>query len=261
LKLKPARPAAVNSEQGLRNAVSAKNMSQEESTAEQPAAEGPPLYQFEDMRLKVGDRLQIQLPSNVAQDRQIVKLIGYVEKLCLLITAPSGAGFVKSLVEGDRIVVRVFLGQGAFGFACFLDRIIRLPFEYLHLSFPREIQGLMIRKAPRVKTDIGLTIKTPAGKVDAFVANLSATGMSLRTQTQLGAKGDELSFTLPLALYDVKTEIKLWGKICAITSIPLEGGGEEHQFGIELLNVRPEETLILQSVVHHELAKNPYSVV
>lgn len=236
-------------------------MSQEESTAAQSVPQGPPLYQFEDMRLKVGDRLQVQLPSTVTQDRQIVKLIGYVDKQCLLVSTPSGAGFLKSLVEGDRIVVRIFSGQGAFGFVSFLDRIIRLPFEYLHLSFPREIQGLMIRKAPRVKTDISLSVDTSSGKVEAFVANLSATGMSLRTQTQLGAKGDEFSFTLPLALYDVKTELKLRGKIRAIMSIPLQGGGEEHQFGIELVDVRPEETLILQSVVHHELAKNPYSVV
>lgn len=236
-------------------------MSQEESTVAQTSPEGPPSYQFEDMRLKVGDRLQVQLPNTVSQDRQIVKLIGYVDSVCLLVSAPSGAGFLKSLVEGDRIVVRIFSGQGAFGFVCFLDRIIRLPFEYLHLSFPREIQGLMIRKAPRVKTEIEVKVDTSSGKVDAFVANLSATGMSLRSQAQLGAKGDEISFTLPLALYDVKTELKLRGKIRAITSIPLEGGGEEHQVGMELVDVRPEETLILQSVVHHELAKNPYSVV
>ena len=255
-------------------------MSQEETTTVEPAATAaataapqaaaaaaspdtpaPPLYQFEDMRLKVGDRLQIQLPTAVAQDRLIVKLIGYVDDQCLLITAPSGSGILKSLVEGDRVVVRIFSGQGAFGFVCYLDRIIRLPFEYLHLSFPREIQGLMIRKAPRVKTDINVKVDASSGVVDASVANLSATGMSLRTRTKLGEKGAEISFTLPLALYDVKTELKLNGKIRAITSIPVEGGGEEHQYGLELVDVRPEETLILQSVVHHELAKNPYSVV
>jgi hypothetical protein len=235
-------------------------MTQEESTA--VAAEAsPPTYHFEDMRLKVGDRLQIQLPSNVAQDRQIVKLIGYVDKQCLLITSPGSSGLVKSLVEGDRIVVRIFSGQGAFGFVSFLDRVIRLPFEYLHLSFPKEIQGLMIRKAPRVKTEITVGVKTSAGNVDALVANLSATGMLLRSQAALGAKGDEITLTLPLALYDVKTELKLKARIRAVTTLPAEGGGEHHQVGIELIEVRPDETLILQGVVHHELAKNPYSVV
>lgn len=236
-------------------------MSQEESTAVASEAANPPAYQFEDMRLKVGDRLQVQLPGNVSQDRQIVKLIGYVDRQCLLVTAPAGAGVVKSLVEGDRVVVRIFSGQGAFGFVCFLDRVIRLPFEYLHLSFPKEIQGLMIRKAPRVKTEIAVSVQTPSAKVDAVVSNLSATGMLLRSDTALGAKGGEITLTLPLALYDVKTELKLKARIRAVTSIPVEGGGESHQFGIELIELRPDETLILQSVVHHELAKNPYSVV
>src|SRR5262245_12363652 len=112
-------------------------MSQEESTVATAEPAGPPAYQFEEIHLKVGDRLQVQLPNNVAQDRQIVKLIGYMDKQCLMVTAPAGPGILKSLVEGDRIVVRIFSGQGAFGFVCFLDRIIRLPFEYLHLSFPK----------------------------------------------------------------------------------------------------------------------------
>jgi hypothetical protein len=237
------------------------NMSQDQNTQERPPPQDQPLYQFEDMHLKVGDRLQVQLPNNVAEDRQIVKLIGYLDKQCLFVTAPAAAGLQRFLIEGDRIVVRIFSGQGAFGFVSFVDRIIRQPFEYLHLSFPREIQGLMIRKAPRVKTEIGVVVETSSAKADAVVSNLSATGMSLRTETPLGAKGDELSCTLPLALYDVKTELKLRGRIRAITSLPVEGGGERHQFGVEFLEVKPDETLILQSVVHYELQKNPYSVV
>lgn len=225
------------------------------------AASNVPLYQFEDMRLKVGDRLQLQLPPAVSQDRVIVKLIGYVEDLCLLVTAPAGPGILRSLVEGDEVVVRIFSGQGAFGFVCYVDRLIRLPFEYLHLSYPREIQGLMIRKAPRVKTDLNIKVDTSAGPMDANVANLSATGLSLRTATRLGAKGDEISFTMPLALYGVTTQLRLKGRIRTVLSMPGADGTEEHQFGVELVGVRPDETLILQSVVHHELAKNPYSVV
>jgi hypothetical protein len=239
-------------------------MSQEESTAvaaEITDAASRPAYQFEDMRLKVGDRLQIQLPTNVSQDRQIVKLIGYVDRQCLLVTAPNGSGMGKSLVEGDRVVVRIFSGQGAFGFVCYLDRIIRLPFEYLHLSFPTEIQGLMIRKAPRVKTEIAVSVQTASARVEATVANLSATGMLIRSEASLGAKGDDITLTMPLALYDVKTELKLKAKVRAVTSLPDEGGKDSHQFGVELVELRPDETLILQSVVHHELAKNPYSVV
>ncbi len=236
-------------------------MAQPESKPDKAVADDPPVYQFEDMRLKAGDRLQIQLPASVTQDKQIVRLIGYLDKQCLLITAPAGLGPQKPLREGDQIISRVFLGQGAFGFASFVDKIIRLPFEYLHLSFPKEIQGLMIRKAPRVKTEISATVENSSGNTEIQVSNLSATGMSLNSATALGAKDEDLSITLPLDLYDVKTELRLRGKIKAVIPAPGEGKGAEHRYGVEFVGLQPNETLILQSVVHHELAKNPYSVV
>lgn len=234
-----------------------------EPTPAPPAAvaDEPPAYQFEDMRLKAGDRLQVQLPPSITQDRQIVRLIGYLDKHCLLITAPAGLGWQKPLMEGDRVIARVFLGQGAFGFVSYVDKIIRLPFEYLHLSFPKQIQGLMVRKAPRVKTEIAATVETSSGNTGARVSNLSATGMLLHSATALGAKGSDLSVTLPLDLYEVKTELRLRSRIKAVSSTPIDGGGEDHRCGVEFLDLQPNETLILQSVVHHALAKNPYCVV
>jgi hypothetical protein len=224
-------------------------------------ADEPPVYQFEDMRLKAGDRLQMQLPASVTRERHIVRLIGYLDKQCLLVTAPAGLGWQKPLMEGDRVIARVFLGQGAFGFVSYVDKIIRLPFEYLHLSFPKQIQGLMVRKAPRVKTEISATVETSSGNAEARVLNLSATGMLLHSAKALGAKGDDLSVTLPLDLYEVKTELRLRSKIKAVSAPPTEGGSEEHRCGVEFLDLKPNETLILQSVVHHALAKNPYCVV
>lgn len=255
----PARaevPAKADATAQAEDPTQAKAPAQAEADAEEP-----PVYQFEDMRLKAGDRLQMQLPASVTQEKIIVRLIGYLDKQCLLVTSPAGLGWQKPLMEGDRVIARAFLGQGAFGFVSFVDKIIRVPFDYLHLSFPKDVQGLMVRKAPRVKTQIAAVIETSAGKVEAQVSNLSATGMLLHSVTALGAKGDELSVTLPLDLYDVKTELKLRGKIQAVSSAPIEGGGEQHRCGLEFLGLQPNETLILQSVVHHELAKNPYSVV
>ncbi|MBI3526549.1 MAG: flagellar brake protein [Betaproteobacteria bacterium] len=224
-------------------------------------ADEPPVYQFEDMRLKAGDRLQMQLPASVTHERPIVRLIGYLDKQCLLVTAPAGLGLQKPLMEGDRVIARVFMGQGAFGFVSFVDKVIRVPFDYLHLSFPKQIQGLMVRKAPRVKTEIAATVETSSGNAEAHVSNLSATGMLLHSATALGANGDNLSVTLPLNLYDVKTELRLRGRIKAVSSAAIEGGGDEHRCGVEFLDLQPNETLILQSVVHHELAKHPHSVV
>lgn len=230
------------------------------TTAEAAAPAEQQTYRFEDIRLKVGDRLQLQLPSHIADDRHIVRLIGYLDQQSLLVTSPGLAGLQKPMVEGDRLIVRVFSGQGAFGFVSFVDKIIRLPFEYLHLSFPREIQGLMIRNAPRARTDFQARVETAKAQADVRVANLSATGMLLRSNTVLGGKGDELKATLELNIYGVATTLRLRGRIRTAAELPAEEGGEAHQYGIEFVGVQPEETLILQSAVHHEVARNPYSV-
>ncbi len=220
----------------------------------------PPKYQFEDLRLKAGDRMQIQLPVNVTEEKQIVRLIGFLEKQCLLITLPANLSWQKRVREGDKVIARVFLGRGAFGFTSQIHKVIRSPFDYLHLTWPTEFQGLLIRKAPRVKTELAAKVQTAAGSVETQVVNLSATGMMLRSTAALGAKGEELSVTLPLALYDVTTELALRGTIKLVNPSKDETG-EFHLSGVEFVNLQPNETLILQSVVHHELGRNPYSVV
>jgi c-di-GMP-binding flagellar brake protein YcgR len=217
-------------------------------------------YQFEDLRLKAGDRMQIQLPVNVSEEKQIVRLIGFLDRQCLLITLPANLNWQKPIHEGDKVVARVFLGHGAYGFTSHVHKIIRSPFDYLHLTWPTEFQGLLIRKAPRVKTELAAKVQTAAGIAETQVVNLSATGMMLRSTAALGAKGEELAVTLPLALYDVTTELSLRGTIKLVNSRKDEDG-EVHLSGVEFVNLQPNETLILQSVVHHELGRNPYSVV
>lgn len=224
------------------------------------AATEPAKYQFEDLRLKAGDRMQIQLPVNVTEEKQIVRLIGFLEKQCLLITLPANLNWQKPVREGDKVIARVFLGRGAFGFTSHIHKVIRSPFDYLHLTWPTEFQGLLIRKAPRVKTELAAKVQTAAGSVETQVVNLSATGMMLSSTTPLGAKGEELAVTLPLAIYDVTTELALRGTIKLVNTRKDEDG-EVHLSGVEFVNLQPNETLILQSVVHHELGRNPYSVV
>ncbi|MEO8003905.1 MAG: flagellar brake protein [Betaproteobacteria bacterium] len=204
--------------------------------------------------------MQIQLPVNVTEEKQIVRLIGFLEKQCLLITLPANLNWQKPVREGDKVIARVFLGRGAFGFTSHISKVIRSPFDYLHLTWPTEFQGLLIRKAPRVKTELAAKVQTASGSVETQVVNLSATGMMLRSTAALGAKGEELAVTLPLALYDVTTELALRGTIKLVNTSKDEAG-EFHLSGVEFVNLQPNETLILQSVVHHELGRNPYSVV
>ena len=112
-------------------------------------------FTFDDMRLKAEDRLQLEPPQQLSRERFAVKVIGFLRGISLLVTMPITAnGLRLQLMENEKVVMRSFSGQNAFGFACTIQRIGKLPFDYLHLTFPDNIQGSMVRKAPRIKTRI-----------------------------------------------------------------------------------------------------------
>jgi len=131
------------------------NLAEDPTTPGSSANAPQSSFPFEAMNLKVGDRLQAQAPKKVSAERCFVRLIGYLQDLSMLITTPATVNGVRmQLMEGDQLVMRVFSSQNAFGFACDVQRVCKLPYNYLHISFPKDIQGTVIRKAARVKTKI-----------------------------------------------------------------------------------------------------------
>ncbi|HRQ48488.1 MAG TPA: flagellar brake protein, partial [Rhodocyclaceae bacterium] len=116
-----------------------------------PVAEPPQIFTFADMKLGIGDRLQIQLPAHLQSERAFVRVVGYLENTSLIVTAPSRNGVRLELLENEVLIVRAFSRQSAFAFNCSILRVCKLPFDYLHLSFPRRIQGTVIRKSTRVR--------------------------------------------------------------------------------------------------------------
>lgn len=128
------------------------NLDEDPTTPASSANVAKSSFPFEAMSLKVGDRLQAQPPTKVSAERCFVRLIGYLEDLSMLITTPATVNSVRlQLMEGDQLVMRVFSSQNAFGFASEVQRICKLPYSYLHISFPKKVQGTVIRKAARVK--------------------------------------------------------------------------------------------------------------
>jgi hypothetical protein len=100
--------------------------------------------------------------------------------------------------------MRSFSGQNAFAFPA-VERIYSF-FEYLHLSFPDVIQGVVIRKAPRVKAKIIAAVqntnsRNAAEQVSALISNISANGAALDAKRPLGKKGDTLNLAFRVILH------------------------------------------------------------
>ena len=224
-------------------------------------------FSFDDMKLKPGDRLQLEPPLQLARERFSVKVIGFVRDLSMLVTIPVTAnGLRLQLMENEKVVMRSFSGQDAFGFACNIQRIIKIPFEYMHLTFPDNIQGIMVRKAPRIKTRIIATVhgsKSAETQVSALISDISAHGISLEAKRQLGDKGDILNLAFRVQLHNVEAYLSLKGVIRAVISGDPAAAEKSDliRHGIEFHELQPNDSVILQSMIYQQLIENPHKRV
>lgn len=225
-------------------------------------------FTFDDMKLKVEDRLQLEPPAQLARERFLVRVIGFLRGASLLVTTPITAnGLRLQLMEGETVVMRSFSGQNAFGFACTIERIIKIPYEYLHLSFPKNIQGIVIRKAPRVKTHIIAAVQDSksgaAEQISALISDISANGASLDAKRPLGDKGDILNLAFRVHLHNIDAYLSIKGAIRAV----LGGNAADEskpgliRHGIEFQELQPNDCVVLQSMIYQQMIENPHKLV
>ncbi|MFA6013626.1 MAG: flagellar brake protein [Gallionellaceae bacterium] len=225
-------------------------------------------FTFDDLKLKVEDRLLLEPPAKLGSDRLPVKVIGFLKGQSLLVTTPMAtSGQRLQLLENETVIIRSFSGQNAFAFSSSVMRICRLPYEYLHLSFPVNIQGLAIRKAPRVKTRIIVSVQSlkpgSGEQISALICDISAKGLSLDAKRQLGEKGDTLSLAFRLQLHKIEALLSIKGIIRSISNIDAVNDTKPAliRYGIELQNLQPNDSVVLQSMIYQQMIENPHNLI
>jgi hypothetical protein len=224
-------------------------------------------FAFEAMNLRVGDRLQVQPPARVSLERCPVRLIGYLQDMSLLITAPATPNSVRlQMMEGDSLVMRYFSGQNAFGFACDVQRVCKLPYNYLHIGFPAKIQGTVIRKAARVRTKVIARISTEKDAHAAHtgvISNLSANGALLDARRSVAETGDVIKLVFKLKLHGIQTELSLSAVVrtCFDDENLKQSGASLSHFGLQFTDLSPNDQMLLQSMVYQHMIEQPQSVI
>ena len=222
---------------------------------------------FHDMRLRVGDRIQLQPPASLGTDRHIVRLLGYLDNASLMVTAPMSNGMRVPVREHDKIVARVFSSQKAFGFDCAVVRVCKMPYDYLHLSFPNLIQGAVIRKSPRIKTKIIASIARPdAGngteKQSGMIINLSADGALVKARQPLAAKSQEIALSFRVTLHNMEAYLTTKAVVRNVFEDEDKENAEALKFhhGIQFLELQPNDSVILQSLIYQQIIEQPHTL-
>lgn len=222
-------------------------------------------FNFDDMQLKVGDRLQLQLHSSAKSSccsnngTCMVTVIGYVPDHSLIVSMPKTDQLIgQPFLEGDQILVRLFSGRCAFSFTVFVDKLVKLSFRYLHLSFPKHILGQTIRKSRRVRTAIEAEATVNSGSIPLIITNLSAAGAEISTHTELGGIGTLIELFVKVKIHGKEISLQLQSIIRSFKAINKQ---DVLRYGVEFTGLQAEQIFSLRSFIYQELVENPNNIV
>jgi c-di-GMP-binding flagellar brake protein YcgR len=224
---------------------------------------------FEQMQLRTGDRLQLELSSDAGLTHHFTTVIGYVPKLSVLVRTPSVRGTPVEIRENETVVVRAFSGRSIYAFSTKVLVACRTPFPYLHLAYPESVRANPIRSAERVRVGLRATAANPqrdpqGNPVSCTLGDLSVTGAQLECARDIGDRGDRLQVFFAFKLEPQGYEVKLNPK-AEVQSVRRyrdeRNGGEVHSYGVRFEGLHATESLLLQSYIHQLLLSDRSRIV
>jgi hypothetical protein len=218
-------------------------------------------YKFDSLRLTIGHRLQIELPT---QNEPVpARLLGYLKGETLIVRLAATASLGNHpLGEDDALTVRGFSGRIAFSFQTTIEKIRYVPYTYCHLKFPEGVQGTEIRHAERVRVNLPVKVVSTPGPegqvVEATIANLSSAGAMLLSAEELGVVGDRLALTFRFWVMpnDYEVNMNVSAVIQTVTS-PDQAGVEGLHYGVKFDAIRSTESILLQNLIYQRLQESP----
>jgi hypothetical protein len=222
------------------------------------AAAARPPCRFSDMRLKVGDRVQVEPPAQMGAGRVSAKVVGWVDGKSLILTVPQTPTGRLCLHAGECVVVRAFTGRSAYAFSCTALRSTIKPSEYLHLSFPDRIDGVDVRSSPRFRVALPAQVRLSEDSEPhpATIDNIGSTGALLVCGHPLGAVGDGLHVAFEVVLHDVPASLNLRAQIRTAEQAP---GAAQYRHGVVFVEPGDHDRLILAALVWFNMYENPKS--
>lgn len=213
----------------------------------------------DDLSLDIGDVLQLQFLSSGTQERCYVKVIGYLHDRSLIVTTPHVNGKYMLLREGQPIAVRLLSGHNIMAFTVNVLRSCSRPYPYLHLSYPKEMQAIMVRKAQRINfTGIAdvQACKPDAPLRQVTVEDISTSGALLVGPEKLAEVKDLLTLSLKVK---VAGENEVMRFVCVIRNVRervARDQNSEFLHGIEFQFADRQESVLLHAFVYEQIVNS-----
>lgn len=211
---------------------------------------------LEETRLQIGDLVNLQALANDDAQRYSVKLIGMSKGRSVLVTTPMVDGRYLLLKEGQGFVLRAFSGKNAYAFATQILKSVNTPYPYLHLSYPREVKSLTVRKGSRANVRLICAVTgadNPAVSAAGQIVNISAGGALLVFREPFGEKGMNLIVKFKVLVNGIEAVLDLKAVVRALHQDHSADSELPHRVGVQFADVSAEDSIPLLAYVYQEL--------
>ena len=213
-----------------------------------------------DLKQNIGNTLQLQFVPGNSEERYYVKLIGYLEDKSILVTTPRFDGAALKIPTEQKFVVRMISGNSAQGFSATTMFSTTRPYPHLHLSYPKDLQSITVRKAERVNCKLIVTVQNEEAEYSlgegksASMEDISTAGSQLFTMDAVGDKGNTITINSKVTVAGIEQYLKISGIIRRV--IEPEKKGDKFEYGIEFVLLEDKDKLILHGFVYEQMMKD-----
>lgn len=220
-----------------------------------PAPEATGSLPLEQVKLNIGDSIQLQAQSETDTSRYYVTLVGYLAGHSFIVTTPTVEGSVLLMREGQSFVVRLFSGKSAYAFTALIKRVTNSPFPHLHLSYPREVRGIVVRSSVRAQANIICSATIAGGTAVACVArDISMGGALLASREQIGSTGEKLTLKLRVIVSEVEHLLTLNCQIRSVNIAMISGDNAPSiQHGVSFEELSPQDKLVITALLYQNV--------
>jgi c-di-GMP-binding flagellar brake protein YcgR len=212
------------------------------------------LLELEDIHLRIGDVLQLQGAAEGAP-RHAVKLLGYAKGRSVMVTPPMVDGAYAMVKQDAAFVVRFFSGKSVYAFPAHVLKMSNTPFPYLHLSYPKTVRGMRVRRAQRAGVRLITSLTDMYGALYAgTLVDISKGGALLAAKAALGEIGDVVQLKFRLQFDDIDQFVHVKAGIRSVRDNP---AAESESFavphGLEFVEVQASDRLALSAYTYQKL--------
>lgn len=218
---------------------------------------------FSEIKLSIGESIQLQDPDDKANERIFVKLMGYRKDKSILVSTPVVDGKEVSVFKGQKFIVRLFSVKTVYAFNVTILESKRTPYPYMHLTYPMKVESVVVRNAQRVNIELLVAVKNEdpdKGKdetISGKLTDLSTGGAKLTSYEPVADKGDNISLAVKLVVGGIEQYIQI---LATVRRVDIEKAADKTEkdsyvYGLEFCFVDEKERLVLHGYVYEKLSQ------